>query len=370
MNRNFPLCLGSIPSLFRDPLALLGGVLLCLAPAAAPGQSVTFAGQQTTLPFSGLYQPVEVALDSAGDVFITDDGNHRVLELPRTANGYGPQVTLPFSALSQPTGITLDSAGDVFIADANKNDVVELPRSGTGYGAQITLPFSGLNQPAELAVDLAGDLFLSDYGNGLAAELPKTGTEYGAQVTLPFTGLGDFDFPYVLRAIAVDSDKNVFLVDDGNDLVLELPWTGIGYGTQVALPFSGLNFPWGVALDSGGDVFIADWGNRRVVELPKSGTGYRSQVTLPFSGLISPYGDAVDNDGDVFVSDYGRNRVVELQTQSVNFGSAYVCTPGYTTPAPCSQTLTLNYNVTASGTLGTPQILTGGAPNLDFTLAS
>ncbi len=36
----------------------------------------------------------------------------------------------------------------------------------------------------------------------------------------------------------------------------------------------------------------------------------------------------------------------------------------------CSETLTLNYDVNASGTLGTPKVLTGGAPKLDFTLSS
>jgi NHL repeat len=55
---------------------------------------------------------------------------------------------------------------------------------------------------------------------------------------------------------------------------------------------------------------------------------------------------------------------------SVNFGIVNICPAGQTTPAPCSAAMTLNFNVTASGTLGTPQALTLGAPDLDFTLAS
>ena len=359
--------------LFQSPLALLSGLLLCLVPVAAAAQSVAFAGAQTTLPASGLYQPNQVGLDSAGDVFISDPGNNRVLELPRTATGYGPQMTIPVTG---PGGIALDSAGDLFVVSGgtNPSEVLELPRSGTGYGSQITLPFSGLNQPNQVAVDSAGDVFVADYGDSLAAELPKTGTGYGAQVTLPFTDLGSIDFPYVLRAIAVDSDKNVFLADYGNYVVLELPWTGTGYGTQVTLPFSGLSGPWGVALDSGGDVFVTNWASSSAVELQKTSTGYGPQVTLPFTGLSGPYGDAVDNDGDVFVVNNNFNSapgsLVELQTISVNFGGANICAPGATTPAPCSQTLTLNFNVNADVTLGTPKVLSGGAPNLDFTLAS
>jgi hypothetical protein len=55
---------------------------------------------------------------------------------------------------------------------------------------------------------------------------------------------------------------------------------------------------------------------------------------------------------------------------AVNFGSANVCPSGKTTPAPCSQTVTLTYDITSSGTLGTPHALTTGAPNLDYKLAS
>jgi hypothetical protein len=57
-------------------------------------------------------------------------------------------------------------------------------------------------------------------------------------------------------------------------------------------------------------------------------------------------------------------------TGAVNFGTANVCPSGKTTPAPCTQTMTLTYKVTASGTLGTPKALTTGAPNLDYKLAS
>ena len=41
-------------------------------------------------------------------------------------------------------------------------------------------------------------------------------------------------------------------------------------------------------------------------------------------------------------------------TLSVTFGSANVCPAGHTIPAPCSNSLTLTYNVKAGGTLGTP----------------
>ncbi len=57
------------------------------------------------------------------------------------------------------------------------------------------------------------------------------------------------------------------------------------------------------------------------------------------------------------------------KSPSVNAGNANLCKAGAGAPAPCSLTLTLDYKVTVGGTLGTPRVVTLGAPNLDFTLA-
>jgi len=56
-------------------------------------------------------------------------------------------------------------------------------------------------------------------------------------------------------------------------------------------------------------------------------------------------------------------------TPSVNYGNVNLCPAGKTTPAPCSETITLKYKVTESGTLGAISVVTQGLPNLDFTLA-
>jgi hypothetical protein len=60
----------------------------------------------------------------------------------------------------------------------------------------------------------------------------------------------------------------------------------------------------------------------------------------------------------------------KAQAQAVNFGSVNVCSSGATTPSPCSKTMTVSFTLAASETLGTPKVLTLGAPDLDFKLAS
>jgi hypothetical protein len=54
---------------------------------------------------------------------------------------------------------------------------------------------------------------------------------------------------------------------------------------------------------------------------------------------------------------------------AVDFGEVNLCARGQTAPPPCSEIVTLAYNVTAGGTLGPIKVATLGAPNLDFTLA-
>ena len=72
------------------------------------------ANVQSVVPASGLNQPNGVAVDGAGDVFIADTGNNRVVEVRPD----GTQTTVG-SGLNQPNGVAVDGSGDVFIADTS-----------------------------------------------------------------------------------------------------------------------------------------------------------------------------------------------------------------------------------------------------------
>ena len=53
-----------------------------------------------------------------------------------------------------------------------------------------------------------------------------------------------------------------------------------------------------------------------------------------------------------------------------NFGNVNVCPAGQSSPAPCSQTLTLTYTMAASTNLGATQVVTQGTTELDFARAA
>jgi DNA-binding beta-propeller fold protein YncE len=65
-----------------------------------------------------------VAVDGAGDVYVADSQNHRVLEL---AAGASTQTELPFTGLSFLNCVAVDGAGDVYVTDYGKNRVLKLP---------------------------------------------------------------------------------------------------------------------------------------------------------------------------------------------------------------------------------------------------
>ncbi len=329
-----------------NPLLFATCALLLLAASSAPAhaQSITFAGAQTYVG-SGLSGPWGVAVDGAGDVFIADTLSSRVVEIPA---GGGPQTTVLVSGLNHPYGVAVDGAGDVFIADETNNQVVEVPAGG---GPQTTVG-SGLNAPYGVAVDGKGDVFIADTGNNRVVEVPAGG---GPQTTVG-SGL------HSAYGVAVDGAGDVFIADYASNQVVEVP---AGGGPQTTVG-SGLSEPLGVAVDGAGDVFIADNNASQVVEVPAGGG---PQITVG-SGLSYPSGVAVDGGGDVFIAGTSLNHVVEVQRVAVNLGNVNVCPAGQTSPAPCSQTTTLNYNVEAATTFGTIRVVTQGTPNLDFTLSS
>jgi serine/threonine-protein kinase len=260
-------------------------------PSAASSKPVS---GQTVLPFTGLdfrLSPGGVALDKAGDVFITSQGMYgRVVELP--AGSSTPRV-LPFSGLYQPQGLAVDGTGAVYVADFN-NRVVKL---AAGSNNQTVLPFTGLNFPEGVAVDDQGNVYVTDRGN---SRVLKLATGSNTPTVLPFSGLKNPD------GVAVDPAGNVYVTDTDNDRVLEL---GAGSTAQTVLPFTGVSVPWGIGLDAAGAVYVTEHDSNQVMKLP---SGSNIPMVLPLTGLNTPLGVTADGTGNVYVADRGNDRVVKL----------------------------------------------------------
>ncbi|WP_406272710.1 serine/threonine-protein kinase PknD [Nocardia sp. NBC_00881] len=247
---------------------------------------------QTPLSFTGVSLPTDVAVDTAGNVYVTDMGNDRVVRL---AAGASTSTSLPFTGLNNPQGVAVDTAGNVYVTDTSNDRVVRL---AAGASTPTPLPFTGLKNPHGVAVDTAGDVYVADWGNDRVVRLAAGAS---APTTLPFTGLQD------PQGLAVDTAGNVYVTELGTERVVRL---AAGASAPTTLPFAGLKDPQGVAVDTAGDVYLVDWGNKWVVRLA---AGASTPTPLPFTGLKNPQGVAVDTAGNVYVTDLGPNPVVKLQ---------------------------------------------------------
>jgi len=217
----------------------------------AGGTISTFAGN-TTLGFAGdggpatgawLDQPFGLAIDSAGDVYISDSANNRVRRVTPdgTINTFAGNGSAGYSgdggpalsaSLNAPCGIALDSSGNLYIADSSNDRIRKVAPNGTitTVAGNGTAGFSGdgglatsaqLNRPFGVAVDAGGDLFIVDYLNSRIRQVTASG---------------------VINTVA------------GH--------TGFGYSGDGSAATSALmNFPSGLALDPSGLVYIADADN-------------------------------------------------------------------------------------------------------------
>ncbi|MGA3213328.1 MAG: hypothetical protein ABSD20_18645, partial [Terriglobales bacterium] len=109
---------------------------------------------------SGIYDPIPagIAIDGAGNLYITDSNLNRVVMEVPAGSGY-VEEDLSISGIAQPEGIAVDGSGNLYIADYFNQRVVEEVRTGSGYTSEVLA--TQLTRPVGIAVDAAGDVFVT-----------------------------------------------------------------------------------------------------------------------------------------------------------------------------------------------------------------
>ena len=236
-----------------------------------------------------------IALDPQGNLFVVSSSFAGVTKLSATDN-YAVAGQYLADGLAEPQSVALDSAGNVYVADTYHGAVKEILAAG-GYTSVQTLT-TGLVQPYGIAVDGAGDIFVTEQGSASVKEIPAGG---GAAKLLSHA----FAWP---TGIAADSAGNLYVSDFYLGTLSEIE-AADGYQTVVPVGPGGIRAN-GLALDGSGNLFLASVEKGAIVELQKS-DGYQTARTVA-NGFVYPIGAAVDGAGDVFVADEGSGSVPEI----------------------------------------------------------
>jgi tripartite motif-containing protein 71 len=215
----------------------------------------------------GFGNPLDIAVDKSGNVFVISDGIHI-----RKFSNAGKFIT----KWDPPTiafliGIAVDKSGNVFVTDVQESRVLKFTNNGTFLGEWGGLG-SGEGQfkyPIDIAVDPSGYVFVTEVSNQRILKFTNTGKfirDWGEKGDEK----GEFRNP---MGIAVDKSGNVFVADDNNYRIQKFTNTG-KFIRQWGSEGSGngqFYDPLDLAVDSSGNVFVADLGNHSIQKFTNTG---------------------------------------------------------------------------------------------------
>ena len=148
----------------------------------------------------------------------------------------------------------------------------------------ISYTGGGVNAPKALAIDAQGDVWLVNSGSNSVSEL----TNGGAAVSPPtgYTPAG-LSAP---SALAIDAGGYVWVADSGTNSLSRLTASGGSAGLYTG---GGLNFPSSIAIDADGSVWLSNSGNSTVSAFSNSGSPL-SPAGYGGAGLSQPQSIAIN----------------------------------------------------------------------------
>jgi uncharacterized protein (TIGR03437 family) len=302
---------------------------------------------------TGLSSPAGVAVDSAGNLYVADAGNNRILRFPAPFKQTGDLLAVdlvigqaslsgnsPNAGLTAPTasalalmsgsgvfrvGLAFDGQGNLWVSDPGNNRVLRFPESELGAGAA--------NEPA-------ADLVLgqNDFSsNALASNITRSSKNYLSQPA----------------GLAFDPQGRLFVADSANRVVVYTPPFFIGQSiARIMGVVTGANAP-AVSASTlgavqsvffvGSNPYVMDTGNERILgyapfaQWPAESvtfsppanvvigqTGFQSSqsnegLAQPNSATLAGPVAAVFDGADLLVVDSGNNRVLAFPQSNGTF---------------------------------------------------
>jgi len=292
--------------------------------------------------------PFQIALDGAGNIYDANDGGNLV-KIP--AGGVSASVVSPtgFPFGEEVTGVALDGAGNLFVSDHDNNRILVITPAGVTSALSITSLSPGLNLPTALAFDASGTLYISDYGNGRTVEVSSiqvtgsTSTGIGTVI-----GTGSYTVsPEGNTGVAVDGRGNIYITDGylNSDPSRIIKVTPAGVASLLTPGGITFNSPQGVSVDAMGNIYVVDGGNNRIVDITAAGVASvlkLSGLPGPSTTLSTPFGVTLDPSGNLYIADSGNGRIVFVNVSgaSLTFPTPTGAGTTDTTDGPQTATVT------------------------------
>ena len=320
-----------------------------------------FAGDGGPAVAARLNLPYDVAVDSSGNLYITDRNNHRIRKVDSTGtittiagtgkdgfSGDGGPATQ--AQLNFPTGVAVNGEGNLYIADVGNHRIRKVDSTGTittfagtgerGFGGDGGPAIQAqLDAPTGVAVDGAGNLYIADRNNSRIRKVDSIGT---ITTIAGGGGFGEDGGPAIQArlslpySVAVDGAGNLYIADQYNNRIRRVDSTGtittiagtgeLGFGGDGGPATQARLFlPYGVAVDGAGNLYIADQYNHRIRKVDSTGTITTIAGTgeRRFGGdggpaiqaqLDEPTGVVVDGAGNLYIADLANHRIRKVDS--------------------------------------------------------
>lgn len=322
-----------------------------LISTVAGSGAVGYAGDGGQALGAALYYPRKTLFDTAGRMYIADNGNNRIRRVDTNGTiitiagggnaGDGPATN---ASLLAPYDIALDGRGNLFLAEYSGSHIRRMDTNGMlltvagggtgGLGGQATNAV--LNTPTGLLFDTDGSLLIADemYSGVLRMDTNGILTRIAGNGTGSYSGDGGpatnaaFNSPC---AMTFDLAGNLLIIDTYNHCLREVLTNGtilslVGNGSPGFTGDGGpggnatLNRPNGVTSDADGNIYIADTMNHRIRKLDPNGTltTVAGKDSSGFAGdggpatnatFFMPMGLSFDPAGNLYLADYGNQRI-------------------------------------------------------------